>query len=126
VYVQRLILLPTSWPLGRLGPLALEILLKGRLRTKTHYYSRIIKDIIEVPLPRAASKLLISFFTFQISIFFSASLAWASLILTEVDASSERGLKRFFDDNPDSAVFSVEKPFFLYFSPSFFAGMQRL
>jgi hypothetical protein len=45
---------------------------------------------MEVPFPRAASKRLMSFFTFQISIFFSASLAWASLILTVDDASRSR------------------------------------
>lgn len=31
-------------------------------------YVRMIKEIIEVPLPRAASRRLISFFTFHISI----------------------------------------------------------
>jgi hypothetical protein len=49
-----------------------------------------IREIIDVPFPRAASKLLISFFTFQISMFFSASLAWASLILTGLDASRRK------------------------------------
>lgn len=34
-----------------------------------------ISDIIEVPLPLAASSRLINFFTFHISMFFSASLA---------------------------------------------------
>ena len=41
-----------------------------------------IKDIIEVPFPRAASSRLINFFTFQISIFFSASLACGALIMS--------------------------------------------
>lgn len=45
-----------------------------------------MREIIEVPLPRAASRRLISFFTFQISMFFSASFAWASLMLAGRDA----------------------------------------
>jgi hypothetical protein len=48
---------------------------------------------MEVPFPRAASKRLMSFFTFQISMFFSASLAWASLILAVNDASRSRSLR---------------------------------
>lgn len=51
-------------------------------------YSRMMSEIIDVPLPRAASRRLISFLTFQISIFFSASFAWASLMLAAVDTSS--------------------------------------
>ena len=51
---------------------------------------------MDVPFPRAASKRLISFFTFQISMFFSASFAWASLILAVDDASSCRYLEVFF------------------------------
>jgi hypothetical protein len=46
-----------------------------------------MSEIMEVPFPRAASRRLINFFTFQISMFFSASLAAASLILTDADAS---------------------------------------
>jgi hypothetical protein len=42
---------------------------------------RIMREIIEVPLPRAASSRLISFLTFQISIFFSASLACGALMM---------------------------------------------
>ena len=38
---------------------------------------------MEVPLPRACSKRLMSFFTFHISMFFSASLAWGALIASE-------------------------------------------
>ena len=34
-----------------------------------------MSEIMEVPFPRADSKRLISFFTFQISMFFSASFA---------------------------------------------------
>lgn len=45
--------------------------------------SRIMSDIIEVPLPRACSRRLMSFFTFQISMFFSASLACGALIVSE-------------------------------------------
>ena len=45
--------------------------------------SRIMSDIMEVPLPRACSKRLMSFFTFHISMFFSASLAWGALIVSE-------------------------------------------
>lgn len=46
-------------------------------------YARIISDIMEVPLPRACSRRLMSFFTFHISIFFSASLACGALIMSE-------------------------------------------
>ena len=45
---------------------------------------RIMSEIIEVPLPRAISRRLISFLIFHISMFFSASLAWGALIL-EID-----------------------------------------
>ena len=38
---------------------------------------------MEVPLPLACSKRLMSFFTFHISIFFSASLGWGALIVSE-------------------------------------------
>lgn len=38
---------------------------------------------MEVPFPLAASRRLISFFTFHISMFFSASLGWAALIMYE-------------------------------------------
>ena len=44
-----------------------------------------MRDIMEVPLPRACSKRLMSFFTFHISIFFSASLACGALIVSEGD-----------------------------------------
>ena len=40
--------------------------------------ARIMSEIIEVPFPRADSRRLISFLTFQISMFFSASLGWGS------------------------------------------------
>ncbi len=38
---------------------------------------------MEVPLPRACSRRLISFFTFHISMFFSASLACGALIVSK-------------------------------------------
>jgi hypothetical protein len=41
-----------------------------------------IKDIMDVPFPLAASRRLINFFTFHISMFFSASLACGALIAT--------------------------------------------
>lgn len=41
-----------------------------------------MSEIMEVPLPRAASRRLISFFTFQISMFFSASFAWGALMMS--------------------------------------------
>lgn len=43
---------------------------------------RMMSEIMEVPLPRAASRRLISFFTFQISIFFSASFACGALMMS--------------------------------------------
>ena len=42
-----------------------------------------MRDIMEVPLPRACSRRLMSFFTFHISMFFSASLACWALIVSE-------------------------------------------
>lgn len=42
---------------------------------------RIMSEIMEVPFPRADSRRLISFLTFQISIFFSASFGGGALIL---------------------------------------------
>ena len=56
---------------------------KGRLVSGLAQDGRMMSDIIEVPLPRAASKRLINFFTFHISIFFSASLACGALIVPE-------------------------------------------
>lgn len=49
---------------------------------------------MEVPLPRACSRRLMSFFTFHISMFFSASLACGALIVRqgkEYRHSSSRG-----------------------------------
>lgn len=49
---------------------------------------------MEVPLPRACSRRLMSFFTFHISMFFSASLACGALIVREGGGylgSSSRG-----------------------------------
>jgi hypothetical protein len=42
--------------------------------------SRMIKDIIDVPFPLAASRRLMSFLTFHISIFFSASVPLGALM----------------------------------------------
>jgi hypothetical protein len=43
-----------------------------------------IREIMEVPFPRAASSRLMSFLIFHISMFFSASFAcWGVLILGE-------------------------------------------
>jgi hypothetical protein len=41
-------------------------------------YSRMMSEIMDVPFPRAASRRLMSFLTFQISMFFSASLGCCS------------------------------------------------
>jgi hypothetical protein len=63
---------------------------------------------MEVPFPLAASKRLINFFTFQISIFFSASFAWASLILAVFgDASSSGLLRGAFVDRVSTLQFTV-------------------
>jgi len=40
-----------------------------------------IKEIMDVPLPRASSKRLINFFTFHISMFFSASFVPLALMI---------------------------------------------
>jgi len=40
-----------------------------------------INEIMDVPFPLAASKRLINFFTFHISMFFSASFACGALIV---------------------------------------------
>jgi len=40
-----------------------------------------INEIMEVPFPLAASRRLINFFTFHISMFFSASFACGALIV---------------------------------------------
>lgn len=45
---------------------------------------RMTSDIMEVPLPRASERRFISFLTFQISMFFSASLACGALMATEI------------------------------------------
>jgi hypothetical protein len=42
-----------------------------------------IKEIIDVPFPLAASRRLMSFLTFQISMFFSASFACGSDMMKE-------------------------------------------
>ena len=81
------ILLPTFWLLGRPDPWELRGKLESLLECSA-IFVRIMREIMEVPFPLAASKRLISFFTFQISMFFSASFAWASLILADIDASS--------------------------------------
>jgi hypothetical protein len=40
-----------------------------------------IREIMDVPLPRASSKRLINFFTFHISMFFSASFVPLALMV---------------------------------------------
>ena len=45
---------------------------------------------MDVPFPRAASRRLISFFTFQISMFFSASFARAALMLGKLGVKKRR------------------------------------
>jgi hypothetical protein len=42
-----------------------------------------MREIMDVPLPLAASRRLINFLTFQISMFFSASFGCGALILIE-------------------------------------------
>lgn len=42
-----------------------------------------MSEIMEVPLPLAASRRLMSFLTFQISMFFSASFGCGALMVTE-------------------------------------------
>lgn len=108
------ILQPTSLPLARLGPLALYFALREILIPSQQQYSRIMREIMDVPFPLAASRRLISFFTFQISMFFSASLAWASLILAVFDASS-RGVLSGLHDRwmLDSAVHRCQDRSFL-------------
>lgn len=63
---------------------------------------------MDVPFPLAASKRLINFFTFQISMFFSASFAWASLILAVDDAASARYLERSSGQKLDAAIHRVK------------------
>jgi hypothetical protein len=95
------ILQPTSWQPERPGPSGLQA--PGQQEKTSESagckFIRIIRDIIEVPFPRAASSRFMSFLTFHISIlqahsrqycgsrgeavwvmltFFSASFAWAS------------------------------------------------
>ena len=53
--------------------------------------ARIMSEIMEVPFPRADSRRLISFLTFQISIFFSASFGGGALILGEATVDQGRG-----------------------------------
>lgn len=51
-----------------------------------------IREIMEVPLPRADSRRLMSFLTFHISMFFSASPGGGALMAREVAPSdSKRG-----------------------------------
>jgi hypothetical protein len=59
----------------------------------------IISEIMLVPLPRAASSRLISFFTFHISMFFSASTPCWSLILACVVGGSTREIESRGGDN---------------------------
>ena len=70
-----------------------------------------IREIMEVPFPLAASSRLMSFFTFQISMFFSASFAWASLISAVDGAVSTRVLERFFVDRNLTLQYTVSRSF---------------
>lgn len=67
-----------------------------------------MRDIMEVPLPRACSRRLMSFFTFQISIFFSASLACGALMVSESEEychSKKRfDLWRWYDECSDQSA----------------------
>jgi hypothetical protein len=90
------ILQPTSSQPVKLDPLGLHALV-SITPCKRLQSSRIMREIMEVPFPRAASKRLMSFFTFQISIFFSASLACASLISAVDDALRSRFSRALHD-----------------------------
>ncbi len=72
---------------------------------------------MEVPLPRACSRRLMSFFTFHISMFFSASLACGALIVSEGaeygHSSSRRCVGKV--EGPESAGFSYKGCILLYF-----------
>ena len=67
-----------------------------------------MRDIMEVPLPRACSRRLMSFFTFQISIFFSASLACGALMVSEGEeychSKNRLGLSQWYDEYRDQSV----------------------
>ena len=52
-----------------------------------------MREIMEVPLPLAASRRLINFFTFHISMFFSASFACAALMVGEATIFDDHGRK---------------------------------
>jgi hypothetical protein len=69
---------PTSSQRARPGPWALCIVSRKSLRIVQAGHARIMSEIMLVPLPRAASRRLISFLTFHISMFFSASLGCGS------------------------------------------------
>lgn len=56
--------------------------------------ARIMSEIIEVPFPRADSRRLISFLTFQISMFFSASFGGGALILARRQLIREESYRR--------------------------------
>jgi hypothetical protein len=76
--IDSRILQPTSWPRARLGPWALRMVSRALAGSHSQAYSRMMREIMDVPFPRAASRRLISFLTFQISMFFSASLGCCS------------------------------------------------
>ena len=63
---------PDPWALHSVRSFILAALLCGRLR--------MMREIIDVPLPLAASRRLINFLTFHISMFFSASLGCGALM----------------------------------------------
>jgi hypothetical protein len=69
------ILQPTSSRRERPGPWVLSIVSQAYSGEASGGGLRIMSEIMLVPLPRAASRRLMSFLTFQISMFFSASFA---------------------------------------------------
>jgi hypothetical protein len=69
-----------TWSLGAVhGQSVVALSLDNCVSLPKQCHVRIMREIMEVPLPRAASRRLISFLTFQISMFFSASLGCCSL-----------------------------------------------
>ena len=67
-----------------------------------------MRDIMEVPLPRACSRRLMSFFTFQISIFFSASLACGALMVSKDEeychSKNRLDLWQWYDEYRDQSA----------------------
>src|SRR5690242_19909960 len=65
-----------TWYLGAVHSEWWRSSVEAAARLKAHV--RMMSEIMDVPFPRAASRRLMSFLTFQISMFFSASLGWGS------------------------------------------------